>query len=365
MASVEISDSERTRVARSILTKNLQVRSGERVTIEAWTHTIPWAAAFAREARRLGAHPMTIFEEESAFWDAVDHGDAASVGTVGAHEWAALRQTDVYLHMWGPGDRVRLNALPPKVQSRLFDFNDRWYQMARRAKVRGARLELGRPYPTLARAYGVDEAEWTGALVRATAVDPARLARAAAPIVRALSRGRSLRIRHPNGTDVALGLARRPVRAYTGRLLPPAQRGPFDLLANLPAGVISVALDESVAEGTFVGNRTSYYDDGVATGATFRFESGRLTDAAFARGGERFRGPYRQGGKGRDRPGMLRIGLNPELHDTPQVEDIERGAVMVSVGGNRRIGGQNPSPFFGWAVTAGGTVEVDGHRLPI
>ncbi|HTW55995.1 MAG TPA: aminopeptidase [Thermoplasmata archaeon] len=363
MAQLEISDAQRSRTARAVLTKNLKVRPGERVTIEAWTHTIPWAAAFAREARRLGAIPMTLFEEESAFWDAVDHGDAATLGSMGAHEGAALRQTDVYLHMWGPGDRVRLNALPAKLRESLFAWNDGWYRSARRAKLRGARLELGRPYPTLARAYRADEAEWSDQLLRATAVDPARLARAAAPLVRALARGRSLRIRASNGTDVTLGLARRPVRALTGTVLPPAQRGPFDMLINLPAGVVTLALDESVADGTIVANRTNYYDDGVATGATFHFGAGRLTEATFRSGGERFQTSYRSGGRGRDRPGMLRLGLNPELHNTPQVEDLERGAVMVSVGGNRFVGGKNPSPFFGWAITAGATVEVDGQRL--
>lgn len=365
MCPTELSDADRSRLARSVLTKNLKLRPGERLTVEAWTHTIPWAAAFAREARRLGARPLMLLEEEAAFWDAVDHGDAAAVGSVGAHEWAALRETDVYVHMWGPGDRVRLNALPPKVQERVHGFNDRWYRIARKAKLRGARLELGRPYPTLARAYGVSEERWTDAVVRATAVDPARLARAAAPIARALARGRRLRLRHANGTDLTLGLAHRPVRQYVGTVPPVARRGPFDMLANLPSGVVALALDESVGDGTLVANRTNYYDDGVATGATFHFEGGRLTEATFAKGSERFDAPFRTAGKGRDRPGMLRIGLNPELNNTPQVEDIERGAVMVSVGGNRGLGGTNPADFFGWAVTAGATLEVDGRRLSI
>ncbi|HEV2165711.1 MAG TPA: hypothetical protein VGS23_01840, partial [Thermoplasmata archaeon] len=113
MPPYSVSPAVRTRVARSVLTKNLLVKPGERVTVEAWTHTLPWAVTFAREARRLGAQVLVPYEDERAYWQAVDSGEGARLGKVAAHEFAALGKTDVYLHMWGPGDRVRLNALKP------------------------------------------------------------------------------------------------------------------------------------------------------------------------------------------------------------------------------------------------------------
>jgi leucyl aminopeptidase (aminopeptidase T) len=365
MAAPEPTERSRSKVAHAVLTKNLAVRPGERVIIEGWTHTLPWSVAFLREARRLGAEAIVLYEDESAYWDSVEGGEAARIGTVGAHEWAALRRSDVYVHMWGPGDRVRLNALPAKVRNQLFGFNEEWYRVARREKIRGARLEVGRPHPALAAAYGVKESSWLDQVIRATLVDPARLAKAAAPVARALGRGKRLRIHDERGTDLTLGLARRRVRSFTGTVLPAAERGPYDNLVNLPAGVTAVALDEKVADGTLVANRTNYYDDGKATGAVFHFSRGKLTEATFDKGQERFDEPYRTGGRGRDRPGMLRIGLNPELHDTPQLEDVERGAVMVSVGGNRAIGGTNGSSFFGWAINAGAEIEVDGRPVPL
>ena len=357
--------SEPAKIARSILKNNLRVRPGERVTIEAWPHTVEWATALARESRRLKALPIVLYEDESAYWDSIESGEAKILGTPASHEWAALSKTNVYIHMWGPGDRVRLNALPPAQQGSLFGFNQNWYATAQKTGLRGARLELGRPYPALAKAYDVDQATWSRQLVAATLVDPARLERSAAPIVKALQTGRRLRITHPNGTDLTVGLAKRPARTFLGRPIVGDPKRRFDMLCSLPSGSVRVALDESVADGTFVGNRTSYYDDGKATGATFHFQEGRLVEHEFDTGSERFDQPYLKGGPGRDRPGFLTIGLNPELHDTPQVEDIEAGAVMVSVGGNRNLGGKNKSPFFGWAVNAGGTVKVDGRALPM
>jgi len=365
MAPESPSAATTSKVAQSILRKNLRVKPGERVTIEAWPHTLPWAVALVREARRLKALPLLLYEDEGAFWDSVESGEAKLLGTAAEHEWAALSRTNVYIHMWGPGDRVRLNALPDAKLESLYRFNDGWYATARKAGLRGVRLELGRPFPTLSQAYGVDERTWTDQLVNATLVDPAALEKKAAPIVRALHTGRRLHITHPNGTDLTLGLAKRRVNTYFGRPVVGDPNRRFDILCNLPAGALRLSLDETVADGTLVGNRTCYYDDGVARGPTFEFSGGKLTRAHFESGGERFDKAFQKGGQGRDRPGFLAIGLNPALHDTPQVEDIEAGAIMVSVGGNRNLGGKNRSPFFGWAVVAGGSAEVDGKSLPL
>ncbi len=360
MTPHDVSEKTRASLARAVLTQNLRVRPGERVTVEAWPHTLPWSVALAREALRLGAEPLVLYQDEGMYWDAVERGEAARLGTVGAQEWAALRASDVYIHLWGPGDRLRLTRLPGATQQKLFSWNEPWYKAAKSAGVRGARLEVGRPYPSLARAYRANATAWMDQLVRGTMVEPSRLQRSAAPIVRALAKGRSLRIRHPNGTDLRLGLRRRTPRVFAGTVPPRRERGLYGSLVTLPSGTVGTALDEATADGTIVANRSCYYDEGMATGATFHFSNGRLTEATFRSGGSIFDRGFRAGGKGRDRPGLLRIGLNPALHDTPQLEDCELGGVMVSVGGNRQSGGTNPSPFFGWAITAGGTLEVDG-----
>jgi leucyl aminopeptidase (aminopeptidase T) len=196
-------------------------------------------------------------------------------------------------------------------------------------------------------------------------VNPAELRAAILPVQRRLARGKELRIRDDHGTDVRLGLLKRPGAALWGTLSPADLARPFGMLMSLPSGLLRVPLDETVADGTVVSNRTSYYDSGAAHHPTFNFTDGKLVEATFDRNPEFFQTPYRAATKGKDRPGMLSIGFNPRLHDTPMVEDIERGAVMVSVGGNKFVGGRNPSDFFGWAVTAGATIEVDGVPLPL
>jgi leucyl aminopeptidase (aminopeptidase T) len=367
MAMCPASDRNETasKLAQSILKKNLHVKPGERVTIEAWPHTLPWAVALARESRRMKALPMILYEDEPSYWDSVERGETKLLGSPAPHEFAALAKTNVYIHMWGPGDRVALNALPARQQADLFRWNDPWYVAARKSGLRGLRLEIGRPYPSLAQAYQVDQESWTNEIVAGSLVDPAVLERRAAPIAKALAKGKRLTITHSNGTELTLGLRQRAPLVFSGRPRPGDPKRPFEMLSNLPSGSLRVALDETFADGTLLSNRTCYFDDGIANGAHFEFSGGRLRTAKFDSGGERFDKGFRAGGKGRDQPGMFSIGLNPELRNTPQVEDVEAGAIMVSVGSNRFAGGKNKSPFFGWAVLAGATVEIDGKSLEL
>jgi leucyl aminopeptidase (aminopeptidase T) len=353
--------------AKAVLTQNLQVKPGENVIIEGWSRMLPWATALARETRRLRAFPLVLYENEDAYWDSIDAHEDEILGATPSHEWAALGKADVYIHMWNAGDRLRMEALGPKRAEKIFGWNPAWYKAASKAGLRGSRLDIGRPFPNLAKVYGVDIGTWTDQLVDATMVDPDEMNAIAAPIARALARGRRLRIYDDHGTDLTLGLTRNQARVEVGRVTKEDMKTQFRRLNLLPAGGIRVALDSSVAEGSVIANRASYNDVGMSTGGVFVFRKGRLISHRFASGAKFFDDGYGKGGKGRDRPGYLAIGLNPKLHNTPQLEDREAGAVTVAVGNNEFLpGGKNRSKFSGIVVNAGVRMEVDGKpvRLP-
>ncbi len=358
--------SREARFAKAVLRQNLQVRPGENVIIEGWDRLLPWATALAREARRMKAHPLVLYDNDDSFWDSVDAHEDEVLGAAPTHEWAALGKTNVYIHMWNAGDRIRMEALGPGRAEKIFGWNPAWYKTASKAGLRGSRLDIGRPFPNLAKAYNVDLAAWMDQLVEGTLVDPAELNAVGRPIARALERGRHVRIFDDHGTDLTLGLKHRKARVDTGRVSKEDQRTPFGMLTLLPAGVVRVAVDESTADGTIVANRSSYTEVGMSTGGRFEFRHGRLVRHHYDTGAPYFDKPYAKGGKGRDRPGYLAIGLNPKLHNTPQMEDREAGAITVSVGNNEFIpGGKNKANFTGIVVNVGARVEVDGKPLRI
>jgi leucyl aminopeptidase (aminopeptidase T) len=351
------------RLARQVLTKRLHVQPKESVTIECYPSALPWAAGFVREARRLGAYPLVHYEDERSYWTAVEEGRADLVGTLGPAEWAALRATDVYIYFWGPEDNPRLSRIPEKAQGAVFGFNGRWYETARKAGVRGARMAIARATDPSATYRGIPRATWEREVFRASLRDPRSMAKDADRLRRAFERGKELRVRHANGTDVTLALGGYPVNVTLGEVTPADLKTPFGMLANVPDGTVYLAVDPGTADGTVVANRANAGFGPSQVGGRFRFRGGRLAGFSFSAGGSAFRSGYREAGKERDLPSFIEVGLNPDLHRAPGLHESEAGAVTVGVGANASFGGPTKGGFLGSLTVAGAELSVDGTPL--
>jgi leucyl aminopeptidase (aminopeptidase T) len=349
-------------IAKQMLTKTLRLRRGENLLVETWTHMLPWAQAIVLEARKLGLRTLVLYEDEATYWKSVEECKATDLGRASDPELAALAKTDGYIFLWGPEDRPRLNALPPEKVEALQAYNHRWYQVAEKAHLRGCRFELGRATAPAARLYGVPLGSWQQEIIEASLVDPAPMAREGVRLATRLRRGRELRIRHANGTDVTLQLAGRRPTVDDG-VVDAADVRDGNNLTTLPAGAVYVALEERTASGRFLANRTSYLRKGAVTGGRWTFAEGRLTEFEYLSGGEGVQESFEKASPGKDRPGFLSIGMNPKVHRAPGLEDLERGTLLLGVGSNTFYGGKNRSNFQSWLGLAGAHVEVDGKTI--
>jgi leucyl aminopeptidase (aminopeptidase T) len=352
-----------SRLAHAILAQNLKVRRGENVLIESWAHCLPYARAFVSEARRLGARPTVLYEDESAWWEAVEARRLSSFATLSGPERAALAAADVYIYFWGPEDRPRAERLPEGVQGRVAGFNPEWYRVAKKAGVRGCRMTVGQATDPVARAFGLDGPEWRGRLVDAGAVNSVRMRAIGARVARAMQHGKSLRITHSNGTDLRIRLAGVQTRVDAGFVDAAAMKRPFGMLANNPTGQVVVALDAGDANGTLVSNRAVYIGPNKFAGIRWVFSNGRLVEHACETGGTVFRKQFDAAPEGRDRLGYLSVGLNPKARDLPPCEDTEEGALLVGIGANAFAGGRLRIPFQGYAMIGESTIEVDGRTI--
>jgi len=355
---------EADRLARGVLRQRLRVKPKENITIETYPSSLPWATGFVREARRLGARPLLLYEDERSYWTAVEEGRAGLLGSPGEHEWAALGHSDVYIYFWGPEDLVRRRRLPEKVQGQLVAFNQKWYRVAGKAGLRGVRMGIGRVTERNARFFGVPFRRWREQVLRASMADPAALRPTAAKVAAAMENGRRVRIRHPNGTDLTLALAGRRPNQTIGEVTAATMKTPFGMMANVPDATVYVAVDENTADGTFVSNRpnTTAFDRPVV-GGRFRFRAGKLVRSSFRRGGGAFRAAYRAAGAGRDRPSFLEVGLDPNVEHVPQMEENEAGAVTVGIGRNISFGGATEVDFLGYLTVAGAELSIDGRKV--
>lgn len=351
------------RLGRAVLRQRLRLRPKERVTIESYPTSLPWAAGFVREARRLGAYPIVHYEDEASYWDAAEHGRAGLIGALPAHEAAALGETDAYVFFWGPEDLDRRDRLPESAQESLFSFNPRWYELAKKAGLRGARMGIARATPANARRYGVPLARWQSQLYGASLEDPARLAPTALKIARALGGRGEVRLTHPNGTDLTLALDTRPVQQATGLLPPPSKRGLFGRMVNVPDGSVYVSIDESTADGTLVANRPTNATGPSLEGGRWTFKDGRLVGHRYRRGDRAFTTQFGAATGAKDRPAFLEVGVVPGLEGVPLLEENELGSVTVGIGGNGSFGGKNRSTLFQFLSLAGATLTVGGRAV--
>ncbi|MCI4336523.1 MAG: hypothetical protein L3K17_04930 [Thermoplasmata archaeon] len=349
--------------ARNIVTKYLKVRRGEYAIIESWDHTMPMASAMVDELRRAGGNALLIHEDEDAWWRAIDRKQGKLLGKSSAPEWAAMKAADVYVMFWGPGDTDRIVKDHLSGDEKTFDealaWNWPWYEVARKTGLRGGRMSAGFVTEGRARQWRVDRAQWEENVLRACLVDPEETAKNGARLCKALSRGRSVRITHPNGTDLELALSGVPPRLHDGRPHPRDKRyGPYDMLAQIPAGRVDVALDSKTAEGCIRANRRTNIWWSSHAGGALEFADGRLTSYSFEEGAEDFARQYQNGTPGKDRASGVTFGLNPAAKDVPILESVERGSVSLVIGG-----GTTGSNFMSWISLAGSEISIDGTPI--
>jgi len=362
----EPSPREADRLAHRVLTTRLGLKAGENVTIEVYPSSLSWAAGFVRESRRLGAHPLVHYEDEDAYWAAVDDGKADLIGTPGSHEWATLAETDAYVYFWGPEDQQRMGNLPDKLVEQLIAFNNEWYARAGKAGVRGVRMAIARATPANARRWGVPLDAWRKELVASTMLDPKVMVRDAEKLRKALEGAGKVHVWHPNGTDLALKLVRRKATVVLGEATPAAirkRKGRFGFMASVPDGSIFLAPDERTAEGTFVSNRVAAGFGTPVRGGRWTFRHGRLVAQSYSSGGAVIRKAYAAGKRGRDLPAMVEVGLDPTTHMAPTLQENERGAISIGIGSNRGFGGTTDADFNAILTTAGAELTVDGQVL--
>lgn len=350
-------------LARVLLGPALNVRRGENVIVETWTHTLPYATACVTEARRRGARPMLLYEDEPAYWRSWDLVPKRELGKVGTHEWAALSKAQAYVFFPGPADRPRLRA-QGRDAFQSVAYNLEWYRRAKSAHLRGVRSILGYASNEAAAELRVDPTVWREQLVRASVqADPAAIKRDAAKVAARLQKGREFHLTAANGTDLKLSLRGRAPVVDDGIVDAGDLRRGYNMTA-VPPGWVAVAIDEKSAAGLVVANRPSFPRMGRVEGGQWEFDHGQMVSCSFTDGGAAFERATQTVTPGWNRGGFISLGLNPALDPgVARVEDAEAGAVAVAIGGNAEYGGTNSNPFLAWLVVGEATVALDGKPL--
>ena len=261
-----------SKVVRKVLTDTLHVRKGESVTVEAWDNGLPFARRALAEARAMGCRAILMYEDEEAYVEGVRRAPKESVGMMGKNEYGMLSGTDAYIFVPGPVIGPYSKTLKPEERERSTRYNSSWYDAAKSAGLRGARLSYGFVGRELARLLGKRVDDVVRGQLKAALVDYGKIAQRAksvsAPLVdgarASLSSGKDkLRFTLKGELDVQDGIVDEEDRK-TG-----------NNMAYVPPGLVTKEVEPRSANGkvTLAGSFTKY---GVIARAELEFRDGKL-----------------------------------------------------------------------------------------
>jgi leucyl aminopeptidase (aminopeptidase T) len=352
------------RVASTVLKRSLGLRRGQSVIIETWSYTLRAAEILAVEARRLGIRPLLLHVTDGSFFEAQKTASPSDANALGGVELAAAEASDGYIMIPPSNHDVWRRDELSAAHQRAYELRrSEWHQALLRHRVPSIHFVAAVPSESEARLYGVNLQTWQRENVNSSLVSPSRIRREAKPLIQRLLKGQRLTITHPNGTHLELGLLkRRPYLIDDGRVDRRDMREGW-LGTVVPGGFTGVVLDDRIADGVIISNRRAYSHRHPVTGIRWKFREGRLVQYSVGTGAKYYTKEYRRAGPERDRPAYLQIGLNPEIHDSPFVDDQELGVVGVEIGHNDDMGGRTKGTFRQYALIGGADVSVDGHPL--
>src|SRR5579863_4489975 len=123
-------------VARKVLSESLAVKKGQTVLVESWNNGLPFAKHVVLEARRKGAIPLTLLEDEDAYVDGAKETPKDVLGKMGRHEFALLSKTDAYVFIPGPELGTFAHRMERSNYLDSVKYNDAWYDAAAKAKLK-------------------------------------------------------------------------------------------------------------------------------------------------------------------------------------------------------------------------------------
>jgi len=355
-------------LAHQVLDVCASLKSGERVWINSWDHTIDLASGLAWECEKRNCPVVVTVQPEDLWLRSLIEAPLEVVDGLPSHQAALLRETDVYIYTLGPRNPIPWDKIPEDRQKLatfwFFEKNrfvEQWKTIARQRKVRMLGIEATLATPERAKALGLDFEEWNRVMFDGCMTDYRDIERRGKALVPLLSGEGAVHITTPHGTDIRFRLDSRPVDSSYGLVTP--ERVEKGNVVFLPSGCLEVTVDEESGTGTVVFDVPVRTGKGTIEQLTLELKGGRITHVS-AEANQKVFERYLNEGKGDgDRLGFFGFGLNPKLLYGFTQDDKVLGSVTIGFGDNEDKGGRNKASDHWWACVSSSTVTIDGTQV--
>lgn len=296
-------------VARKVLTESLALKKSESLTIETWNNGLAFARHLVLEARRIGAVPLTVFEDEDAYVEGVPLVPKDVLGKMGRQEYRLISGTDAYVFIPGPVLGSFSHRLPRERLLASLTYGDAWYKAAAKAKLRGVRMAfgyIGEDAPSL---LGRSIGSIVTHQLRASLVDFAEVGRRAKRVLAALPEGGRAVVKTP-GSELSLSLA--AAREVDDGVVDEKDLESENNVCYMPPGFVYAEVDPGSVSGTFSFAPT-VTRFGMIKDGTLEFKDGRVASWRSGSSAPAFAKLAAAAAEGARRATAVTVGLNPLL----------------------------------------------------
>jgi leucyl aminopeptidase (aminopeptidase T) len=193
------------KVAHKVLSESIALKKGESLTIETWSNSLPFALTVSLEAKKMGAVPLMIYEDERSYIEGIGRMPKDALGVMGKHESGLLSGSDAYVFIPGPPIANYSTEVTRQEYIDSTKYNQSWYKAAETAKLRGARLTFGYVGEDVAGVFGKSPEAIARHQLQAALVDFAQVGKKAKEIVGTFVDGRKVTITG-EGTSLTMEL---------------------------------------------------------------------------------------------------------------------------------------------------------------
>jgi leucyl aminopeptidase (aminopeptidase T) len=331
-------------VAERVLRESLRLREGENITIETWNNGLHFAQRTLVHARRLGAIPVLLFEDEGSYIEGLREAPKTIVGKMGRHEYALLSATDAYVFIPGPviGGSPKLSR---KEVVAYTSYNSSWYKAARSARLRGVRLTFGYVGEEMTRVLWKSLVDIVEHQLKASLVDFRKIRQRGVRLARQMERGAKVTVRAEDEVlNFKLGAEEEIDDGMVGR----RDVATGNNMTNVPPGYLAREIAKETISGA-VRLHAPLPRLGASADLRFEFARGRLKTWKSEENQEWFDAFVRMLPEERRTFSDVLVGLNPSMNYGYAQDRLVEGAIT----------------FFGMfqGTTRKGSLEVNGRLL--
>lgn len=313
-------------VASKLLNESLKVKKGQTITVETWSTGLPLAKEVVKQARRIGAIPIMVFEDENTFVDGVKHTPKDVLGSMGKHEYAMLTSTDAYVFIPGPPLGTYYSRITRADYASATAYNNSWYDAAKKAKLKGVRLSYGYIGKDLAGYLGKRASDAAEAQMRAILADFKLISKKGKQIRAKLKEGEWGTIQTESGE---FKFRLKGESTLEDGLVDEEDRKSGENVTYLPPGMATKEVDTASATGTIT-LAPSLTRLGIVGPLTLEFKKGKLVKWSGKDTGH-IVGVLTNAVKEENRNfSYLTVGLNPKLPYGNAVDRFVGGSIGLS-----------------------------------